>query len=56
MSAPRLLPAGQACREQVPRADANMMALGVLAGQSSAPWGTWHVHVEGSTLLPEQEW
>lgn len=56
MSAPRLLPAGQAHREQVPRADTNMMALGELAGQSSAPWGTWHVHVEGSTLLPEQEW
>lgn len=47
---------GRACREQVPRADANMMALGVLAGQTSDPWGTWRVHVEGSTLLPEQEW
>lgn len=45
---------GRVWGEQVPRADANMMALGVLAGQSSAPWGTWRVHVEGSTLLPEQ--
>ena len=36
---------GRVWGEQVPRADANMMALGVLAGQSSAPWGrgvsTW---------------
>lgn len=36
---------GRAWGEQVPRADANMMAMGVLAGQSSAPWGhgvsTW---------------
>ena len=47
---------GRAWGEQVPRADANMMALGALAGQSSAPWGMWCVYVEGSTLLPEQEW
>lgn len=47
---------GRVWGEQVPGADANMMALGVLASPSSAPWGMWRVHVEGSTLLPEQEW